>query len=77
MATLNVSIKIDFYVDNTIKKEKERNTVASTASNDADDVVDNLSDPSFLRGFRLKNPEMQEPLYGQVVAPPQVKSLLL
>jgi len=77
METLNVSIKIDFYVDNAFKKEKERNTVGSTASNDADDVVDNLSDPSFLRGFRLKNPEMQEPLYGQVVAPPQVKSLLL
>ncbi|XP_046436835.1 uncharacterized protein LOC124188323 isoform X1 [Daphnia pulex] len=56
---------------NSNKEEKESKTIDSTASNDTNDVVDNHSDPSFLTGFRLKNPEMQEPLYGQVVSPPQ------
>ncbi len=77
MATYIVKVKIDFYIGNSNKKEKENNTIDSTASNDSNDVVDNLSDPSFLRGFRLKNPEMQEPLYGQVISPPQVEFLLL
>jgi hypothetical protein len=61
------------FIGNSNNKEKEKNIIGSTTSDNANDVVDNDSDPSFLSGFRFTSPEAQEPLYGQVVSPPQVQ----
>ena len=63
------------FIGNSNNKEKEKNIIGSTTSDNANDVVDNDSDPSFLSGFRFTSPEVQEPLYGQVVSPPQVQFL--